>query len=256
LRATREFEGKVALVTGSTGEGMGRSIALTLAREGVRIVLNYGTGRPGNRMKAEGLIRIIREMDSEAIAVKADVRYPKQVMAMVERTVDRFDAIHILVLNHSGGWDEGQDMAILDPGKWRKTVSAELDGTFHCLRYVLPLMRRQRWGRVIGLSWNAVRTWHRPPYDYTVGKSGAERLISMLVRSEWKYGITLNSIAPGYLAGFPLKEALGSLRDPAKWAKRSRATPQDVGEIVAFLCSEKGRFLTGGTIALADNPLS
>lgn len=252
----RELEGKVALVTGSTGEGMGRSIALTLARVGTKVVLNYGTGRPGNRRKAEKLVQIIRGMGSEAIAVKADVRNALEVRVMIKEAVKHFRTIHVLVLNHSGGWDEDQDVATLAPEKWRKTFSAEIDGTFHCLRYILPLMRKQRWGRVIGLSWNAVSTWQKPPYDYTVGKSAAQRLMAMLVRSEWKHGITVNSIAPGYLKRFSLNQALEVLEDPEVHVKRTQATPQDVGEIVLFLCSDTARFITGGTISLADNPFS
>lgn len=256
MREAGELPGKVALVTGSTGEGMGRSIALTLAREGAKIVLNYGTGRPGNQRIADELIRIIRKMGSEAVAIKADVRVPIQVKAMVREAVQRFRAVHILVLNHSGGWNVNQDLATMDPKRWQRTVAAELDGTFNCLRYVLPLMRKQRWGRVISLSWNAVGTWHKPPYDYTVGKSAAQRLLAMLVRSEWKFGITINSIAPGYLKGFTLSQALEALRNPNTHSRRFRATPQDVGEIALFLCSDKARFLTDGTLSFADNPLS
>lgn len=249
-----ELKGKVALVTGSTGEGMGRSIALTLAREGAKVILNYGTGRPGNKAKADKLAGVIRDLGSEALAIKADVRDAKQVKSMVAKAIQRFGTIHILVLNHSGGWDENQDMATLKPEAWKRTVSAELDGSVFCLRYVLPLMRKQKWGRIIALSWNAVGTWRRPPYDYTVGKASVQRLLAMLVRSEWNHGITVNSIAPGYVRGFSLKRALASLQGKMPWAGRERATPQDVAEAVLFLCSEKGHFLTGGTIALADNP--
>ena len=255
MREAGELRGKVALVTGSTGKGMGRSIALTLAREGAKVVLNFGTGRPGNQRKAGELIGIIRKMGSEAVAIKADVRAPMQVKGMVREAAKRFRGVHILVLNHSGGWDVNQDLATMDPKRWQRTVDAELDGTFNCLRYVLPLMRKQRWGRVISLSWNALWTWRNPPYDYTVGKAGAQRLLYMLVRSEWKHGITVNSIAPGYLKGFTLKEALEAVKNQTSHVRRTRSTPQDVGEVAAFLCSDQGRFLTGGTIALADNKL-
>jgi len=249
----KPLTGRVALVTGSTGDGMGRSIALTLARAGANIIVNYGTGRPGNQPPAEEVARLIAELGSEALAVQADTTDEAQVVAMVAAAQARFGPVDILVVNAGSPW-QPRDIVDIPLEFWRRVLAAELDGAFLCLKHVLPTMRARRWGRIVLLGMDGTERWNGPPYDAVLGKAGRHALMRLLARQEIKHGITVNTIAPGYTRPVPLAEALAAVRDGADWQARGWAKPQDVAEAVVYLCSEAARFVTGSVIALANNP--
>ncbi|MBM3134997.1 MAG: SDR family oxidoreductase [Chloroflexi bacterium] len=249
----KPLPGRVALVTGSTGDGMGRSIALTLARAGANIIVNYGTGRPGNQPQAEEVARLIAELGSEALAVQADTTDEAQVVAMVAAAQARFGPVDILVVNAGSPW-QPRDIVDIPLEFWRRVLAAELDGAFLCLKHVLPTMRARRWGRIVLLGMDGTERWNGPPYDAVLGKAGRHALMRLLARQEIKHGITVNTIAPGYTRPVPLAEALAAVRDGSDWQARGWAKPQDVAEAVVYLCSEAARFVTGSVIALANNP--
>jgi len=251
----KPLAGRVALVTGSNGDGMGRSIALTLARAGANIIVNYGTGRPGNQQQAEEVVRLIAGLGSEALAFQADTTDDDQVAAMVAAAQARFGPIDILVINAGSPW-QPRDIVDIPPEVWRRVLAAELDGAFLCLKHVLPTMRARRWGRIVLLGMDGTERWNGPPYDAVLGKAGRHALMRLLARQEIKHGITVNTIAPGFTRPVPLAEALAAARDGSDWQARGWAKPQDVAEAVVYLCSEAARFVTGSVIALANNPFS
>jgi NAD(P)-dependent dehydrogenase (short-subunit alcohol dehydrogenase family) len=127
---------------------MGRSIALTLGREGARAVLNYGTEHPNNTLAAEKILEEIRELGGKGYAIKADTREEDEVRAMVEGVVRLYGQVDFLICNAGGGWEK-RDITEIDQEQWRSVIKAEIDGVFYCKKHVLPHMRRAHFGRIM-----------------------------------------------------------------------------------------------------------
>ena len=240
------LQGRVALITGSTGGGFGRSISLSLAREGADIVLNYGT-HSTDRQPGLKVARAIREMGSHALLVKADTAKAADAKRMVVAAQKRFGRLDILVNNAGGPW-KPQPLDDVEPDHWQNVMDAEVNGAFYCIKYALPLMRKRKWGRIINIGWWEAAPWRKPPMDYSIGKAARHLIAEKLATTEIKNGITINNIAPGAIPHIELDEAASAARDPAKRPKRQNASPGDIAEIAVWLCSDAARFASGGTI--------
>jgi 3-oxoacyl-[acyl-carrier protein] reductase len=239
-----ELSGKVALITGSTGDGMGRQIALALARDGADIVLNYGTGRPQNAAAARRIAEEIRRFGRRCIAVRADTRSAAAVFRMFRAARKALGTIDLLVANAGGDWRLG-DYTGIPPKRFREVVQAELDGAFYCLQAAAPEMRKRGFGRIVLVSMQIPDNWKALAQDYTIGKVARTALMRGLYRRELRHGITMNVVSPGPVPGVSFGTAL-DLRDhgPA-WVHRAAPTTQDVAEIVRFLCSDSARYVSG-----------
>ena len=251
----RPLEGRVALVTGSTGQGMGRSIALTLAREGADIVLNFGTNRTTREADHRRLIKAIEDLGARAVVVRADTADGGEVRAMFALAKRALGPVDILVNNAGGQWDpSNQDLATIKDEFWQEVLRAEIDGMFHTIKAALPSMRRKRWGRIVNLGMERSEEFMEPPYDYTVGKIARHGLTRILSEVEIRHGITLNAVAPGYIPYFTFRQAIEAVRRRGPWAQRKYGTPQDVAEVVAFLCSDAARNVNGAIIPVHGAP--
>jgi 3-oxoacyl-[acyl-carrier protein] reductase len=246
------FKEKVALVTGSTGEGMGRSIAFSLAREGARVVLNYGTGHPNNSLAADKVLGELRGLGGKGYAFKADTRNDEEVAAMIEGVLTLYGRLDFLVCNSGGAW-EMKDVVERDPMAWRGVVQAEIDGLFHCVRHTLPHMRAASFGRIIAIGMAHADQISGPPYDYLLGKAARTAFIRSLAAQEISNGITCNVVAPGHIQRVTMKQAVDSAKHGNIWKRRTNATPQDVGEAVKFLCTNEASFITGSVIQVAGS---
>ena len=244
-------EGKVAIVTGAAGKGMGRSIALTLAREGAKVVVNYRT----SEAMANSIVEHICEAGGQATAVQADVTQQADVQRLVATAEESLGPIDILVNNAGGGWDI-RDYTKMEPDEWRAVLSGEIDTTLLLLKYVVPGMRERKWGRIIHLGMDRVTHLSNVKYvapDYCLGKAARSWMTTALGLGEFPSGITVNCMAPG------ITPALTTLADSVEyaahgpgWQGRSDLCPQDVAEGIAFLCSEAGRFITGSELTYED----
>lgn len=250
-----ELKGRVALITGSCGEGMGRSMALRLAREGANIVLNYGTHRHGQDIQAHAnrIADAIREFGGRAIVQQADTTSEQQAKAMVEATLKEFGQVDILVNNVGGDWDI-HDYTEISFEHWKAVLSAEIDSVFLMMKYIVPSMRERRWGRIIHIGMDGVlrlsSTKSVAP-DYCLGKAARAWMTTAFGVQELSKGITVNCIEPGPTAHMTFEDALKAAGgDYSIWRQRERVTCHDVAEIIAFLCSEAGRFISGSTICL------
>jgi NAD(P)-dependent dehydrogenase (short-subunit alcohol dehydrogenase family) len=249
------FEGKVALITGSTSTGMGRSIAFTLAQKGADIVLNYGTSRRDAEADeaAAKVEAAIREMGRRVLLVKADTRKDGEVSEMVKRAETDLGKIDILVNNAGGEWNV-KDYTEIEPDHWRDVVSAEIDGVFLPMKYAVPGMRERGWGRIIQLGMTRVlhlQTMKNLAPDYCLGKAARAWMTTAFGIQEFDNGITVNIIEPGLTSHMKLDEALKAAKgDLDDWRQRDKSTAHDVAEIVAFLCSDAGRFVSGSSIRL------
>ena len=248
------FRDKVALVTGSTGEGMGRSIAFALAREGAKVVLNYGTGHPNNAHAAEKVLVELRGLGGKGYAFKADTRDEDEVQRMIEGIITLYGKIDFLVCN-AGGDFAARDITEIDRDHWRSVVKAEIDGVFYCTKHALPHMRREHYGRVIAISRADAEHTNGPPFDYTLGKVARTAFIKSLADNEIQNGITCNVIAPGQTPRTTLRQAVDAAKHSPSWKRRSHVQPQDVAEVVRFLCSDEAAFVNGSVIELAGSQL-
>jgi NAD(P)-dependent dehydrogenase (short-subunit alcohol dehydrogenase family) len=230
---------KTAIVTGASGRGMGRSIALTLAREGANVVVNYLISSDS----AAAISEHMEKQGGQSLAYKADVTQQDQCKALVDATIEKFGQVDICVIGPGGGWhletiDKLNSQAALDD------VHKELAPIYNFMSLVLPGMYSRRWGRIIAIS--LLSSVPSPSYAYNSGKAARTNALLLAHKEAWKHGVTINVIAPG-----PVKE-LASLPDAVelcehgpKWQERKNVTPQDIAEGVAMLCSDFGKFISG-----------
>ena len=237
-------EGKVAVVTGAAGKGIGRSIALTLAREGAKVVVNYRTSEES----AKAVVEHIASRGASAVAVQADVSDEDGCKKLVEAACEKFGQVDILVNNAGGGW-EIRDYTDIPLDDWKAVLAGEIGSTFLLMKHVAPGMRQRRWGRIIHLGMGGVlgyRSVKGLAPDYCLGKAARAWMTRAFGLDEFASGITVNCIEPSIVGPFQaLEEAVEQCDHGPAWAKRITSSPQDIAEGVAFLCSEAGEFISG-----------
>lgn len=230
---------KVALVTGSAGHGMGRSIALTLAREGAKVAVNYRTSKD----EAQAVANYIESRSGNAIAIEANVFKADDCRNLVNTTIKHFGRIDICIINPGAGWHP-EPIDKLDSSAAIEDVQHEVAPFFHLMPLVLPQMYERKWGRVIGIA--LLPPYDSPAYSYNVGKAARVHALLKARDEAWRHGVTVNIIAPGPVPAIEsLTEAIEQCDHGPAWQKRSNTSPQDIAESVAFLCSDAGQYITG-----------
>ena len=232
-------------MTGAGGEGMGRSIALTLARDGADVALNYH--RKDQRV-AETAVAI-QAMGRRALPYAADVTDALQVDAMVAAVAKALGPVDIAVNSAGGPW-KPQDITEIDPAHFRDVLAREIEATFLLIRATLPGMRERGWGRIVSIGGHGADDWRygppEAPLDYPLGKAARHWLTRTLAPREIARGITINAVAPGPTPRVSLEEALAAVR--GERGPRNQNTPQDIADVVAFLCSEAAARVTGAVV--------
>ncbi len=232
-------EGRVAIVTGAAGSGMGRSIALTLARERARVVVDYRS----SRASAEAIVDYIKSQGGSAISVQADIFEADGCKKLVEASIEQFGQIDICVIGPGGGWHP-ESLDQLKPSAALEDLHQEIAPLFYLMPLVLPGMYERKWGRLVGIAMHPAKV--SPAYSYNMGKAARIQAFLLAQEQAWAHGVTMNIIAPGPVSALPsLGGAIEQCQHGAAWQKRTGISPQDVAEGVAFLCSESGRFITG-----------
>lgn len=232
-------EGKVAIVTGAAGGGMGRSIALTLAREKAKVVVNYRA----SVASATAIVDAIRHRGGSAIAVQADVFDADGCETLVYRTIEEFGRVDICAVGPGGGWHP-EPIDRLDSEGALEDVHREVAPLFHLMPCILPGMYQRNWGRVIAIALHPTKP--SPAYAYNVGKAARTHAVLLAQDQAWRHGVTVNIVAPGPVPAIDsLEEAISQCDHGPAWRDRTTTSPQDIAESVAFLCSEAGRFITG-----------
>jgi 3-oxoacyl-[acyl-carrier protein] reductase len=236
-------EDRIALVTGSSG-GIGRSIALTLAREGAFVIVNYRK----SRNDAQAVEDHINKNGGRAIAIQADIQTEEGCRFLVDESERVFDRIDICIISPGGGFNP-QPLDKLDVAEAIIEVTKEITPAFWLLRLVLPGMYSRNWGRILGMSQHPTK-YHQPAYAHNAAKAARTGLLLLAAEGEsWKNGVTINSIAPGPVAVCKtLSDAIEQCNHGSAWTTRTTTSGQDIAEAVAFLCSESGRFVTGGVL--------
>ncbi len=238
-----DLSGKVAIVTGGT-RGIGAEIVRTLARQGADVALNYRK----SSAEADALVAELAAMGRKAIAVKADVGSFADAQRMVEETVAKLGGLHILVTNAGMNWDGV--LWKMSEEQWDRVIEVDLKGTFNYLRAAAPLFKEQNWGRFVSVtSINGIRGKFGQT-NYSAAKAGAIGLTKAAAKDLGKFGVTCNSIAPGFILTEMGESMPAEFRDAAinESAVKRAGKPEDIAWLVAFLASECGRHITGEVI--------
>lgn len=191
------FEGRVAIVTGAAN-GLGKSHALSLAKLGAKVVVNdFGGARDGTGGSSEAAEKVVAEIQAaggEAIANGADVSSEEQVDSMVKQTLDQWGRIDILVNN--AGILRDKSFAKMEMSDWDKVVAVHLTGSAICTRAVWPVMREQKYGRVIMTTSTSGLYGNFGQANYGAAKMGVAGLMNTLCLEGEKYDIKVNCVAP------------------------------------------------------------
>lgn len=239
-----KLKDKVALVTGA-GQGIGRGIALALAREGAKVVVSDITD------KAKEVAKEIESFGSEALAVKADVRNSKETKEMVKTAIDKFGRIDILVNN--AGIYPFKSLVDMEEEDWDKVLGVNLKGVFNCTKAVLPKMIEQKSGVIINISSIAgAVVGYSNLAHYSASKAGMVGFTKAAALELAQYGIRVNAIAPGAIET-PGTKVLGeALKQVEQTVPLKRVgQPEDIANLVVFLASEASSYITGQLI-IAD----
>lgn len=242
---------RVAVITGG-GKGVGAGISRKLAAEGVRVMIIYNS----NQELAEVHAKSLRDLGGTAEVYKADVSDRSQVDAMMRHTAETFGGIDIVVNN--AAWQPNLDIDEYTEEQYDDIMRINLGGYFRCMQAAIPYLKKSDAGRVIMIS----SVHGKRPGDFDVCYSMTKGGIKMLVREAAlelaEYGITVNAILPGavkieFKTGFsaPFKNYRKMRDRKYMWAPLRRiCVPDDVGNLVVFLASKAGDYLTGTSIRM------
>ena len=230
---------KTAIITGASG-GIGRAVALRLARDGFGVVVNYA----GNTAKAEGVVNEIKSAAGQAIAVQADVANATDVERLFKKTLDTFGRIDVVV-NSAGIMPLGRiadgDIEVFD-----KVVATNLRGAFLVLRQAAQHVVEG--GRIIALS-SSVLAKSFPTYGpYIASKAGVEGLVHVLNNELRGRKVTVNAVAPGPVATelFLKDKTQAQIEQFIKLAPLERlGQPEDIANVVSFLAGPDGAWVNG-----------
>jgi NAD(P)-dependent dehydrogenase (short-subunit alcohol dehydrogenase family) len=243
-----KLKGKTALVTGAS-RGIGRSIALTLGREGADVAVNCSSSIED----AEKVVQEIRKLGRDSITIKTDISDKPSVENMVSQVVNRFGKIDILVNN--AGMATVAPSETMEENVWRKGIDVMLTGTFFCSQAAGKKMIEQKSGKIINIaSINGIVAFPQRA-SYCSAKAGVMALTKVLA-SEWaKYGINVNAVAPGYVETELVNNLVSSgkldIRElTGRTPSGKLATVEDVAEAVLFLASDNSQSINGQTIVI------
>jgi len=237
---------KRAVVTGGS-RGIGRAIALALVKEGAEVCITY---RSNDAAAKETLAMLEKAGATYPIALKGEANDEGFAKEVAIHMKDIFDGVDIVV-NNAGLTDDGL-LVRMKAESFEKVVSANLNGAFLMLKELMPFMLKQRYGRVVNISSVAGVKGNAGQVNYAASKAG---LIGLTLSAAKEFGgknITVNAVAPGFidtdmtraLSESQLKQALAAIP-----VNRS-GTPEEVANLVCFLCSDKAAYITGQVIAI------
>jgi len=242
--------GKVALVAASS-KGLGKASALALAREGARVTICARTEADLHTAAEE----IRRETGAEVLAVPADLASAAGIQRVVAATAERFGGVDVLV-NNSGGPARGRFAEFADED-WRRAFEVVTLNFVRFVREVVPYMRRQRWGRIVGIQSSSVK---QPVEGIDLSNAlrpGIAGLTKSLMPDLAKDGITINLVLPGMFLTSRLIAGAGRSHEGDKALHEKLAPtaatiplgrlgdPMELGSVVAFLASQQASYITG-----------
>jgi len=244
----KRFEGKVAVVTGASS-GIGKVTAQVFVQEGARVVVTTGTNVQGGKET----VRLIQSAGGEASFIRCDVSKEDEVEAMVQQCVEIYGRLDF-AFNNAGVGPDGARYPVAPVAEypeeaWRRMIDINLTGVFHCLKFEIRQMIKQKSGAIVN---NASVGACRGNYGfspYNASKSGMVFLSQAAAIETASYGIRINTILPGPTGGTSLMENLSDTADRPDFENlvplRRIAQPEEIAETVMWLCSDAAAFITG-----------
>ena len=240
-----QLRGKTALVTGAA-KGIGKGIALELARQGCEVAVNDYADATG----AEATAAAIQAMGRHALVVLADVGVSVEVERMFDTVLDRFPRLDILVNN--AGVQTWESLLDLEERDWDRVIATNLKGCFLCTQRAARHMKANGGGRIVNIGSGCNKVAFPKLVDYTASRGGIEMFTKVAAVELGLYQITVNCLAPGAIETERTKNEAGDYA--ATWANLTPlgriGTPLDVGRAVVFLAGESAAFITGQTIGI------
>lgn len=234
---------KVAIVTGSS-RGIGRAIALALAREGANIVVNCKE----NIQLADEVVNLIKGSNQNALRIQADVTDRYQVEEMVAKTLDKFGRIDILI-NNAGTFNDSI-VRKMEGETWDEVIATNLTGVFNCTRAVINFMREQKSGKIVNISSVQGQIGTFGASNYSASKAGIIGFTKSVAKEVARSGINVNAISLGFINTGMLKRLPQEMQDNIlKQIPLGRfGEPEEVAQLVLFLVSDDSDYITGEVI--------
>ena len=239
------FSDKTAVVTGGS-RGLGRAVCLELARGGANVVFCYA----GNEAAAQETVSACEALGAKAVALRCDVSSEAEVKALMDTALKTFGRIDILVNN--AGITRDNLLMLMKPEDFDAVISANLKGTFLCMKAVARQMVKQRYGRIVNLSSVVGLRGNAGQVNYAASKAGVIGMTKSLAKELAGRNITVNAVAPGFID----TDMTAALTDAAKTAALGAipmgrmGAPEDVAQAVAFLASDGAGYITGQVLAV------
>lgn len=234
---------RVALVTGGTG-GIGTAICRRLAQQGHRVASNYRDGDRAREwaanMQAEGL---------DILLVQGDVASPESAQALVREVERRAGPIDILVNN--AGITRDSTFHRMSPEQWNEVINTNLNSVYNMTRPVIEGMRERRWGRVVQISSINGQKGQHGQANYAAAKAGMHGFTISLAQENARYGITVNTVSPGYIATNMVMAVPEEVRNKiiAQIPTGRLGNPEDIAYAVAFFIGEEAGWITGANLS-------
>jgi len=233
-----DLDGKVAIVTGG-GRGIGRATALALAAEGAKVAVAARSGHEIQNVSSE-----IRSKGGDSLAIECDVASEDDVDAMIQKIVDAFGRVDILVCNAAIIHDV-IDVVDMSLEQWRAVIDINLTGVFLCCKAVISEMMKQRSGKIVIVGAMGAKRGKKGRSAYRASKAALVNLTETLDLEASEHGINVNCVSPGPVVTKMLLDTYPNI-DVGPFAQ-----PEDVANVILFLVSEKSRAMHGAVVDVA-----
>jgi len=231
---------RVALVTGASG-GIGRAISFKLAQDGFDIALHYNRGES----KAQELLAEIKKLGRNAVALQADLSKPESCANLIVQCVALLGGIYALV-NNAGLTDDGLLMRMSDE-QYTSVMRANMDSCFYCTREAVSLMAKARQGRIVNITSVVGIIGNAGQANYAASKAAIIGFTKSCAKEVAARNVCVNAVAPGFITT-AMTDSLGEdVKEKMKQAipMRRFGAPEDVADLVGFLCSDSAAYITG-----------
>lgn len=236
---------RIALVTGA-GRGIGRAIALALAKDGVDVAVNYS----GSREAAQQTVQEILALGQRAVAVQADIAREDECIRMFQEVREQLGNVDILVNN--AGITRDNLAVRMSEAEFMRVIDTNLKGAFFCMKLAGKEMMKKRYGRIINISSISGVRGNAGQINYCAAKAGVIGMTKCLAKELASRGVTVNAVAPGYID----TQMTAILPDKVKENVLAEiplgriGAPEDIAHVVVFLASDGASYVTGQTISV------